>query len=441
MFEDLGLKYVGPIDGHDEQAMEAALRKAKRLPRAGDRARAHPEGPRLQPAPENHDEDQFHSPGAFDRATGEPRGPRPPSGPTCSATELVRLGNEREDMVAITAAMLHPTGLDAFADGLPRPHLRRRHRRAARRDQRRRPGARRHAPGRGRLRHLPQPRLRPAPHGRRPARLPGDRSCSTGPASPATTAPATTACGTCRSCRSCPACGSRCRVTVRGCASCSREAVEVDDGPTVRALAEGPGRRRASSRSTGWADGRAAAPRPSPTCCWSASGAMARSCVEAAAAARRQGITVTVVDPRWVKPLDEALAERPATHRLVVVGRGQRSRRRCRRRGGARCSPTPRCDAGAGRTASPSEFLDHAKRRRSSAGSGLTGAGPGPRDHRGGRQAEPVRRQARPSQQAEVLRSVHDHPLRGNGAEGGHLSHQECRAVDARHRGPRAPAA
>ena len=50
MFEDLGLKYVGPIDGHDIEALESALRRAKRLRRSGHRPLHHREGPRLPAA-------------------------------------------------------------------------------------------------------------------------------------------------------------------------------------------------------------------------------------------------------------------------------------------------------------------------------------------------------------------------------------------------------
>ena len=49
LFEDLGLKYVGPIDGHDRPAVEQALAQAKKFGGPGDRARAHPQGVRLRP--------------------------------------------------------------------------------------------------------------------------------------------------------------------------------------------------------------------------------------------------------------------------------------------------------------------------------------------------------------------------------------------------------
>ncbi|MFI6816211.1 1-deoxy-D-xylulose-5-phosphate synthase [Nonomuraea sp. NPDC050328] len=117
MFEDLGLKYVGPIDGHDEQAMEAALRKARDF---GGPVIVHTltqKGRGYAPA-ENHEEDQFHSPGAFDRATGLEK-PKGRIWTNVFSEELVKLGRDREDLVAITAAMLHPTGLNEFAAAYP----------------------------------------------------------------------------------------------------------------------------------------------------------------------------------------------------------------------------------------------------------------------------------------------------------------------------------
>src|SRR5690606_22256973 len=67
---------------------------------------------------ENHDEDGFHSPGAFDPVTGEER-PKPPGWTIVFAEDVVRLGRRRDDLVAITAAMLHPTGLAKFAEEFP----------------------------------------------------------------------------------------------------------------------------------------------------------------------------------------------------------------------------------------------------------------------------------------------------------------------------------
>ncbi|ASU84454.1 1-deoxy-D-xylulose-5-phosphate synthase [Nocardiopsis gilva YIM 90087] len=119
MFEDLGLKYLGPINGHDEQMVEKALRRARDF---GGPVIVHcitQKGKGYAPA-ENHDEDQFHSIGAIDAETGEVKStPGVVKWTKVFSEELVKLGAEREDIVAMTAAMLHPTGLAAFAEAYP----------------------------------------------------------------------------------------------------------------------------------------------------------------------------------------------------------------------------------------------------------------------------------------------------------------------------------
>jgi len=117
LFEDLGLKYVGPVDGHDRQAVEQALRQAKRFG-----------GPVIVHAmthkgfgyghAEAHEEDQMHSLGAFDVATGKQK-PKGRQWTDVFADEMVALGSERDDIVGITAAMLYPVGLDRFAAAHP----------------------------------------------------------------------------------------------------------------------------------------------------------------------------------------------------------------------------------------------------------------------------------------------------------------------------------
>ncbi|HEY0639872.1 MAG TPA: 1-deoxy-D-xylulose-5-phosphate synthase [Pseudonocardiaceae bacterium] len=118
MFADLGLKYFGPVDGHDTRALESALRRAKAF---GGPVIVHAvtrKGKGYEHA-ENHEADQMHAIGRIDVATGEPVGGSGRSWTSVFSEELVRLGGEREDIVAITAAMLGPTGLDAFADAYP----------------------------------------------------------------------------------------------------------------------------------------------------------------------------------------------------------------------------------------------------------------------------------------------------------------------------------
>ena len=138
LFEDLGLKYLGPVDGHDEHAVEFALRRARDFG-----------GPVLvhvitrkgfgYPLAEQNDEDCLHqvSPAARSSAPASPAPTSPPSSPAPTSPaptspapagrpwtqvfgdELVAIGADRPDVVAITAAMLHPTGLAKFAAAYP----------------------------------------------------------------------------------------------------------------------------------------------------------------------------------------------------------------------------------------------------------------------------------------------------------------------------------
>jgi 1-deoxy-D-xylulose-5-phosphate synthase len=117
LFEDLGLKYVGPVDGHDLAAVERSLTQAKRF-----------DGPVIvhaltrkgngYDAAEQHEADQFHSPRPFDVETGEEH----PTGGIWTdvfADEMVRIGEHRPDVVALTAAMMHPVGLHHFEARFP----------------------------------------------------------------------------------------------------------------------------------------------------------------------------------------------------------------------------------------------------------------------------------------------------------------------------------
>ena len=118
MFEDLGLKYMGPIDGHDIGAMERALQQAKEY---GAPILVHAiteKGKGHKPAVADEAE-KFHAVGVVDPETGEPLAKSGLTWTKVFAAELVEIGKEREDVVAITAAMLGPTGLDQFAQLFP----------------------------------------------------------------------------------------------------------------------------------------------------------------------------------------------------------------------------------------------------------------------------------------------------------------------------------
>jgi len=119
MFSDLGIKYLGPVDGHDLAAMEAALRRAKAF---GGPVIVHAvtrKGMGYAPA-ENDEADQMHSTGVIDPGTGAALAASLPSWTSVFSSELVALGDRRADLVAITAAMPGPTGLAAFAEAYPR---------------------------------------------------------------------------------------------------------------------------------------------------------------------------------------------------------------------------------------------------------------------------------------------------------------------------------
>ena len=118
MFEDLGLKYVGPIDGHDIAAMERALEQAKEF---GEPVLVHvitEKGKGHKPAVADVAE-KFHAVGIVDPETGTPLSKSSTSWTNIFSEELVALGKERTDIVAITAAMLGPTGLDKFQSQFP----------------------------------------------------------------------------------------------------------------------------------------------------------------------------------------------------------------------------------------------------------------------------------------------------------------------------------
>ncbi|TDU03726.1 1-deoxy-D-xylulose-5-phosphate synthase [Streptomyces sp. 846.5] len=118
MFEDLGLKYIGPIDGHDEQALESALKRAKGF---GGPVIVHclTQKGRGYRAAEQNEEDRFHAVGVIHPDTGLPVKTAGQDWTSVFGEEMVALGRERRDLVAITAAMLHPVGLAPFAKEFP----------------------------------------------------------------------------------------------------------------------------------------------------------------------------------------------------------------------------------------------------------------------------------------------------------------------------------
>jgi 1-deoxy-D-xylulose-5-phosphate synthase len=118
LFEDLGLKYLGPVDGHDLEALENALVLARGF---GGPVIVHcvtRKGYGYPPA-ENDEADQMHQSRGFDPRTGQASMVGGRTWTAVFGDEIVRLGERRDDIVAITAAMCDPTGLSAFARRFP----------------------------------------------------------------------------------------------------------------------------------------------------------------------------------------------------------------------------------------------------------------------------------------------------------------------------------
>lgn len=119
LYSNLDIKYLGPIDGHDLPVVEETLRLAKEYGAPvivhviTEKGRGY--------APARLDEaDQFHAVGKIDPATGAPLGSQDAAAWTdVFADALVQAGQEREDVIAVTAAMLRPTGLQPFAQRFP----------------------------------------------------------------------------------------------------------------------------------------------------------------------------------------------------------------------------------------------------------------------------------------------------------------------------------
>jgi 1-deoxy-D-xylulose-5-phosphate synthase len=319
LFEDLGLKYLGPVDGHDEQAVEHALRRARDF---GGAVLVHVITTKGfgYPLAEENDKDCLHqvspAPGSSSPAAG------PPARPWTEifGQELAAIGARRPDVVAITAAMLHPTGLSQFASAYP--------------DRVFDVGiAEQHAVtsaaglAMGGLhpvvaiyatflnRAFDQVLMDVAMH-KLPVTFVLDRAGITGPdgashhgmwdgsilqAVPGLRVAA-------------PRDGTR-------LAELLREAVAVSDGPTALRFPRGTVTDDLPAIGKLGAMDILSTPGENlgHDVLLIGAGPMAGVCVRAAERLADHGIGVTVIDPRWVKPVDEALAGAARRHRLVAV--------------------------------------------------------------------------------------------------------------------------
>ena len=316
MFEDLGLKYVGPIDGHDLVAMERALTQAKEF---GQPVLVHvitEKGKGHQPAIEDQAE-KFHAVGVVDPETGTPLGKSTTSWTNIFSEEMLAIGEEREDIVALTAAMLGPTGLDKFQEKFPMRTI----------DV----GiAEQHAvtSAAGRAftglhpviavystflnRAFDQLLLDVALH-KAGVTFVLDRSGVTGDDGPSHHGiwdlALTGIIPTMRV--AAPRDASRLRETLR-------EALEVSDAPTAIRFPKGAVTRDIPAFER--RDGVDVLYRgESADVLLVSIGAMAAIAVEAASQAYREGVGVTVIDPRWVKPIPESLITMARRYKSVVV--------------------------------------------------------------------------------------------------------------------------
>ena len=120
VFHNFGLAYLGPVDGHDAPAVEAALRQATEHPGATVVHCVTSKGNGYVEA-ERDEVDRFHAvPGR--RTAPTVTGVDPAAGASWTSVfsrEMLSLGESRPDVVGVTAAMLHPVGLAAFAHRYP----------------------------------------------------------------------------------------------------------------------------------------------------------------------------------------------------------------------------------------------------------------------------------------------------------------------------------
>lgn len=318
MFEDLGLKYVGPIDGHDIEALESALQRAKRF---GGPVIVHcltEKGRGYTPALQD-EADRFHAVGKIHPDTGLPISTSGLDWTSVFGEEMLKLGQEREDIVAITAAMLQPVGLGKFEEAFP-----------------------------DRIYDVGIAEQ----HGAVSA-----AGLATGGLHPVFAVYATFLnrafdqvlmdvalhkCGVTFVLDRAGVTGTdgashngmwdmsilQCVPTLRIAAPRDadqvraqlREAVAVDDAPTVVRFSKGAV--GPAVKAVGKAGGMDILREPKaarPDVLVVSVGALAPMCLEIADLLDAQGISSTVVDPRWVKPVDEGLAPLAERHRVVVT--------------------------------------------------------------------------------------------------------------------------
>lgn len=118
MFEDLGLKYIGPVNGHDISSVETALRRARSLEEPVIVHMITEKGRGYKPA-EKDIADRFHAVGPIHPETGLPVAPERFGWTGVFADEICAQARVRDDIVGITAAMMNPVGLGPMHEAFP----------------------------------------------------------------------------------------------------------------------------------------------------------------------------------------------------------------------------------------------------------------------------------------------------------------------------------
>ncbi|WP_022908059.1 1-deoxy-D-xylulose-5-phosphate synthase [Curtobacterium sp. B18] len=373
LYSNLDIKYIGPVNGHDQRAMEAALRQAKEYGAPTIVHAITEKGYGFEPALRDQ-ADQFHAVGHIDPETGESLDVSSgPSWTSVFASTLAEVGASDEKIVAITAAMLRPTGLHLFQEqhpsrvidvGIAEQH------------------AVTTAAGLafGGLhpvvalyatflnRAFDQVLMDVALH-RAGVTFVLDRAGITGPDGPSHHGMWDLA--LLQVVPGIRIAAPRDAATLR---EEFQEAVAVDDAPTVLRWSKGqvgpdiPAIRR-------FDDGvdllRSPSSDQEPDVLFVAVGSMVPVALDAAALLESQGIGVTVVDPRWVVPIPTSLIDLSREHRLVITiedgvrvgGVGTRLRQDLRAAG---------VDTGVNELGLPDEFIDHASRSQILEDVGLT---------------------------------------------------------------------
>ncbi len=116
-FEDIGFRYLGPVDGHDEQELERMLKISKELDGPVLIHVLTKKGKGYLKAEEN--PDRFHATGPFDLVTGEPLKKKKKDYSKAFGEKLVEIAGKNKNVVAITASMKDGTGLKEFAKKYP----------------------------------------------------------------------------------------------------------------------------------------------------------------------------------------------------------------------------------------------------------------------------------------------------------------------------------